>query len=57
MKRDEQVLKKAFEEQTRLKKAIQEGTPATTPQRKKGKAEEVPDAEAIKDQFMDKLTS
>lgn len=49
MKRDEQVLKKAFEEQARLKKALSEGAPALTPKKKTGKAEEVPDAEVIKD--------
>lgn len=60
MKRDEHVLKKTFEENERLKKSLKDGLPSpfTTPIKKKSsKADEVPDAETIKDQFMDKLTS
>lgn len=53
IKRDEQILKKTFEENERLKK---QGV-ALSPSKRKGKSQEVPDAEKIKDEFMDKLTS
>lgn len=46
MKRDEQILKKTFEENERIKKG---GTLSVSPNKRKAKVEEVPDAEKIKD--------
>ena len=59
MKRDEHILKKAFEENDRLKKTANKRLyPTISPPKKKTSiAADVPNAEAIKDQFMDKLTS
>ena len=59
MKRDEQVLKKAFEESARLKKnaSVLVGSAVAQPQSSRKGKDEVPDAETIKNQFMDKLTS
>ena len=71
MKRDEALLKKALEEASRLKKQVanqktQErlivqpvAMPGAKAQPRAGRAgeQQVPDAEEIKNQFMDKLTS
>lgn len=60
MKRDEGVLKKAIEENQKLKREQKRGgpiAPATSAGPRQAKSMVVPDADEIKERFMDKISS
>ena len=58
MKRDEAVLKKAMEENSKLKREVKRGAPVTSrAPPAKTQSLDMPNADDFKDAFMDKLTS